>query len=150
MGTLYAIRTSDGVLDVVSISSGFHCLFILVARPPHIGKPDSFGGFLKDSQVCASLFDSVDHFSDITFVRQVYVKKYSKEKVAMDGSKFAEDRVLKQTPPLYGTVLNFPIGLGSLYLITENSVSQRCSLLEGDSPYLTIRSDIDRSIWRRV
>ena len=44
----------------------------------------------------------------------------------------------------------FPIRLGSLYLITENSVSQCCSLLEDDSPYLTIRSDIDRSIWWRV
>ena len=41
------------------------------------------------------------------FVCQVYAKQYSKERVVMDDSTAAGDRVLKQIPPLYAIVLKF-------------------------------------------
>ena len=64
-------------------------------------------GFLKDSQICASLFDAVDQISDSLFVCQVYARQYSKNKVLADDMQATGDQVLKQIPPLYASILKF-------------------------------------------
>ena len=107
-------------------------------------------GFLKDSQLCADLFDAIDQISDIIFVCQVYANEYSRERMAPDDSKIAGDRVLKQIPPLYAIVLKFSYQtrklvndhgkIGTFFYAHLMNVAHR----------QTIRSDGGRGLWWRV
>ncbi|KAM0805820.1 hypothetical protein BDR22DRAFT_187859 [Usnea florida] len=66
-----------------------------------------FTGFLKDYEICASLFDAVDQVSEILFVCQLYARQYSKNKDLADDLQATGDRVLEQIPPLYASILKF-------------------------------------------
>ena len=49
----------------------------------------------------------MDQISDTLFVCQVYARQYSKNKDLADDFQATGDRVLKQIPPLYASILKF-------------------------------------------